>query len=219
MTAKNYKGILFDFDGVLADTMGDHYAAWNHALSFYNTTVLRENFFPLEGMPVALMAGEICKSAGISPSCSQELLKNKDEYYLKKSKTIFYPFVEEFIDLLHSRDIPMAIVSGGRYERIRYSTPPAFLEKFKALITAESTKRGKPHPDPYLEGARLLGLEAEDCIVVENAPLGIQSAKAAGACCLAVASTVERAKLQEADEIVDAFQDLCGLTSIRPFLT
>lgn len=219
MMIKNYKGILFDFDGVLADTMNDHYAAWNHALSLYKTVVDRDYFTPLEGMPVALMAGEICKRAGVDPIYSLELLKSKDEYYLKNNKTVFYPFVEEFIDLLHSRNIPIAVVSGGRYERIRSSTPPAFLEKFRALITAESTQRGKPFPDPYLEGARLLGLEPEDCIVVENAPLGIKSAKAAGAYCLAVASTVERAKLQEADEIVDVFKDLCDLNSVRSLLT
>ena len=138
---------------------------------------------------------------------------------LKNHRLVFYPSVKEFIDLLHSRDIPIAIVSGGRSERIRSSAPSVFLDKFKTIITAESTKRGKPFPDPYLEGARLLGFEAEDCIVVENAPLGIRSAKAAGAYCIAIASTVRRVKLREADEIVDVFQDLRDLISIRQFLT
>lgn len=214
----SFQGILFDFDGVLADTMEDHFHAWNYALGAYQTAIAAEDFFPLEGMPVARMAMEICRRVGIDKVYAAELVIKKDVHYLRKPQMKLYPSVEEIIDQLFTKKIPMAIVSGGRYERIAASTPAAFLGKFLAVVTGEKTPRGKPHPDPYLEGSRLLNLKPPQCIVVENAPLGIQAAKAAGAYCIAIASTVEKEMLQDADEIVNNFSDLASLSLMQKLL-
>lgn len=216
---KKFKGFLFDFDGVLADTMEDHFRAWNHALDAHHAGIATQDFFSLEGMPVSIMAGEICARAGVDRARAPELLEKKDAYYLRHhTQAKLYPLVEETIGRLYEKKIPMAIVSGGRYARIAVSTPVAFLEKFSAVVTGEKTPRGKPYPDPYLEGARLLSLKPQQCIVVENAPLGIQAAKAAGAYCIAIASTVEKQMLEDADEIIDMFSKLSSLPLVQELL-
>ena len=208
------RAILFDFDGVLADTMMENFGAWNHALSYHGAAIASDDFFVLEGMPVARMAAEICGITKVDPLHSPDLLRRKEEYYMAHRSFRLYPGVEDLIALLASQDIPMGIVSGGRYSRIAASAPSDFLAQFKAIVTGEHTTRGKPFPDPYLEGARQLGVDPTYCIVVENAPLGIMAAKAAGMHCIAICSTVTQYNLKDADEVVNAFGDLSQLESI-----
>lgn len=212
---QNIQGILFDFDGVLADTMNDHFTAWSEALKQHGAFVLPEHFFSLEGMPVPAMAREICRRAGINGAKAEEVMRHKERYYLAHHRYALYPGVEEYIFALHANGVPMAIVSGGREERICASVPEVFLNKFTALVGCESTPRGKPFPDPYLKGAEKLGVRAPECAVVENAPLGIQAAKSAGAYCIAIASTVSRDMLAGADEIVDSFASLRRVVRIQ----
>ena len=75
-------------------------------------------------------------------------------------------------------------------------------------MTGDQFSRGKPDPEPYLKGALALGLPPTECIAVENAPMGIQSAKRANSYCIAICSTVDRDVLNEADEVIDQFEDL-----------
>ena len=75
------------------------------------------------------------------------------------------------------------------------------------IITGDSLPRGKPHPDQYIEGIRGLDLDPEQVLAVENAPLGIIAAKAAGLHCVALAHTLGRNFLKDADCTYDTFQD------------
>ena len=93
-----------------------------------------------------------------------------------------------------------------------------FLERFQAIVTGEDTTVGKPSPEPYLRGAEKLGVRPEACIVVENAPIGIESAKRAGAYCIALCTTVSREALRQADEIVDSFEALREVPLITQLL-
>jgi sugar-phosphatase len=74
----------------------------------------------------------------------------------------------------------------------------------KVLITADDVAHGKPHPEPYLKGAQLLGVSAEECLVIEDAPAGIRSAHAAAIKVIALASTYPASKLGEADAVVES---------------
>jgi mannitol-1-/sugar-/sorbitol-6-phosphatase len=69
------------------------------------------------------------------------------------------------------------------------------------LVTAEDVANGKPHPEPYLRAAKLLGVKAEECLVIEDAPAGIRSARAGGMKVIALASTYPASKLGEADAV------------------
>ena len=78
----------------------------------------------------------------------------------------------------------------------------------RVLVTADEVTNGKPHPEPYLKGAQLLGFDPVDCLVIEDAPAGIQSAHAGGMKAIGVASTFPASELHAADAVVSALQQI-----------
>jgi len=97
------------------------------------------------------------------------------------------------------------VTSGTRHlasERLRFFGIPAP----KVMITADDVANGKPHPAPYLKGAELLGMSPAECLVIEDAPAGIQSAHAAGMKVIALASTYPASALNEADLVIPKLQ-------------
>ena len=93
------------------------------------------------------------------------------------------------------------VTSGSRLlaqNRLRYCGLPVP----KVLVTSDDVTNGKPHPEPYLQGAEKLGLRPAECLVIEDAPAGIQSARAGGMKVIGLASTYGAAKLAEADAVV-----------------
>jgi sugar-phosphatase len=78
----------------------------------------------------------------------------------------------------------------------------------KALITADEVRNGKPSPEPYLKGAKLVGFAPEDCLVFEDTPPGIEAAHAAGMRCVALTTTYEREKLTTAEATITDFRDI-----------
>ncbi|HET7208285.1 MAG TPA: HAD family hydrolase [Terriglobales bacterium] len=78
-----------------------------------------------------------------------------------------------------------------------------------ALVSADDVTQGKPHPEPYLRGAQLLGFDPANCVVIEDAPAGIRAAHAGGMKAIALTSTFGPEELSEADAIIPGLRDLC----------
>lgn len=216
-----FRAIIFDFDGTLADTMGDHFRAWQAVMAEYGIRLLPEDYYPLEGVRVAELPRRFFTTYHQSPRDEEVIVRNKEEYYLAHHRFAFYRGVEGFIGELHGKGIPMAVVTTGLRQRLQHSVPAGFLEQFHAVVTGEDTAEGKPSPQPYLRGAERLGVPAVECIVVENAPLGIEAAKRAGAYCVALCMTVPRRLLEQqtrADEVVDSFEALRDSRGVRQLL-
>jgi len=109
------------------------------------------------------------------------------------------------IDLV--RSIPSGrwgvVTSGSRLlaqNRLRYCGLPVP----EVLVTSDDVTHGKPHPEPYLKGAERIGFPAPECLVIEDAPAGIQSARAAGSKVIGLASTYPLERLSQADAVVQA---------------
>ena len=99
------------------------------------------------------------------------------------------------------------VTSGSRLlaqNRLRYCGLPVP----EVLVTSDDVANGKPHPEPYLKGAKLLGFPPEECLVIEDAPAGIQSARAGGMKVIGMASTYQPEKLAMAEAIIKAFSQL-----------
>ena len=203
-----FKGILFDFDGTLADTMKSHYLAWKCALEEHGVHIQARDYYPLEGMRLQDIATELTKGHCWTQEKINLLVRRKKEFYTRKPSVQFYPGVESLVTDLRKQKILMAIVTAGHLDQLRLSVSAEFLDKFNALITGDQVSYGKPHPESYMLGAQILGLDPQQCIAVENSPLGVQSAKQAGVYCIAVCSTVKRDDLVGADMIIDKFKDL-----------
>lgn len=213
-----HKAVLFDFDGVLGKTMEDNFRAWQLAMRDLGADIAPEEYFPLEGMKVAVLAETLCRMKGIACEAPEDIVRRKEAYYFAHHSFELYPGVRELVARLKEKGVLQAIVTAGRMDRLQKTVDGSFLRLFDAIVTGDKTERGKPFPDPYLMGAREVGYDPVECIVVENAPLGIQSAKAAGAYCIAIASTMGREYLREADEIIEEFKDLRSLSLLRMFL-
>lgn len=208
------KGILFDFDGVLAVTMEDNYRAWTAVFKNLSYTVKADEYYLLEGMRMLDIAKKFCRAGGINEELAGDIVVKKDEYYARNHAFQFYPGVENSIANLKKAGIPMGIVTASGKNRLTTTVSPEFLGNFSSVITSETGGKGKPFPDPYRSGASELNLNPAECIVVENAPLGIQSAKSAGAYCVAITSTLPKKHLSGADKIIDAFTELERLEQI-----
>ena len=206
------KGVLFDFDGTLADTMEGHYLAWKSALAEHGISIDARDFYPLEGTDLHEIAKMFAKGPIWTAESIDALVQKKKEYYVGIQSIAFYPAVETEISELQGRKVPRSIVTAGHLDQLKATVPGEFLDRFDVLLTGDQYKRGKPDPEPYLKGANALGLRPEECIAVENAPLGVLSAKRANTYCIGICSTVGRDILAEADEVLDQFEDLKSST-------
>ena len=214
----NFKGILFDFDGTLADTMEGHYLAWRKALGEYGISIQATDYYPLEGSSMHEIAKTFIKDRPWKESEIEELVQKKKKNYVELQTVTFYPGVESLVSKLKANKIPMAIVTAGHLDQLFLTVPHTFLSNFNALVTGDMILHGKPDPESYITGALKLGLKVEECIAVENAPLGIQSAKRAKIFCIGICSTVGQKELEQADEIVIQFEDLIRMNIIKRFL-
>ena len=213
-----YRAVLFDLDGTLAMTMEDNFRAWRAALLKYGVEINIEDYYPLEGLRLHEVARKFSEKYHLKDTDEKEIVKTKERYYLDNHQFTFYPGVEELITLLRSKNVLIAMVTAGLANRINNSVPIKFLEKFDCIVTGDGTEEGKPSPEPYLRAAEQLEVEPEECIAVENAPLGIESAKNAGIYCIAICSTLGKSYLEEADEVVDSFESLKDLETIKQLL-
>jgi len=203
---KNFKAVLFDLDGTLADTMDDNFKAWRNAFEKYNVNIKKEDYFPLEGMNVFEIARVISNKYNIN-SNHEKIVRLKNDYYLKNHKFRFYSGAEELINSLKKKKL-LALVSASPREKLEKTVPETFLRNFKNVISGDDVENGKPNPEPYLKAMDVLSLKPEECTVIENAPLGIQSAKAAGIYCIAITNTLPKKELRLADKIVFNFKEL-----------
>jgi len=211
---QEFKAVLFDFDGVIADTMEDNFLAWKKSFLNYNIEIQKQDYFPLEGMKLMQIAKIISEKYGLVLKDYSELVNKKNEYYLQNNVFSFYPGVLEMVDFLKNKGKLLAIVSASPREKLEKTVPKDFLDKFDTVISGENTINGKPHPEPYLKAMEKLNIEAEKSIVIENAPLGIKSAKSAKVYCIALATTLNKEYLQEADEIINNHEELGRLLGL-----
>ena len=202
--------ILFDFDGTLADTMHDLFLAWEKAFKYFEIEIKKEDYFPLEGMKVLEIAKTISKKYNLSTD-PLKILELKNKYYLEKHSFSLYPGVLDLISLLKNKGVKIGIVSASPLEKLENTVPKEFLSKFNAVISGDDTKEGKPNPEPYLTAMKKLNVFPSECVVIENAPLGIKAAKASGAYCIAITTTLKKEFLQEADEIFNNIKEVLYL--------
>lgn len=202
------KAVIFDFDGVVGNTMNDNFIAWEKALLFYQIKVTPLDYFLLEGMTRFQIAYELIKHHQILDININELVNRKEKYYAKYHKYKLYPEIIDILFLLKENNVNMGLVTGASKNRIQNTVDKALLDYFSIIITADDVDKGKPDPEPYVRAIQALKLDASQCLVIENAQLGIQSAKKAGCKCFAIETTLPKQYLEGADEIFSSHVEL-----------
>lgn len=200
------KAVLFDFDGVIADTLTYHVQAWKKVFDKYKVKIFPEDVYLLEGR----LADDICrllaekKGLSLDDPTITNLTKQKRAIYNQITKAKVYPATRNLIKDLERASLKKALVTGSIIRNIEPVVGKDFLLNFDVIITGDQVTHNKPHPEPYLMAAIKLKVEPDECIVVENAPSGIKSAKQAGMFCIAIRTTIKNENyLKEADLIVE----------------
>lgn len=202
------KGILFDFDGVVVKSMEYHTKAWQYAFNKIGVDLKKEEFLLMEGRGVRSLTEDMIKKHDLNSKLVEEIIDIKIDYFDKINKVEFYDGFFELLDFLKSRSILMAIVTGGLKERVNDFMKEYLDGYFSAVVCSDDVKNTKPFPEPYLKGLEKLGLKAEECLVIENAPLGIQAAKDAQIKVIAIETTLDKSYLTKADHIVFSFAEV-----------
>lgn len=201
------KAICFDMDGVVVHTMPHHVEAWRFAFKEKGYDHNELEFYLREGMPGRKTIMDIFKSSQL-PVTEEEI---EEIYVIKRNyfkENANYTFIKETLSLLeylYKKEIPISLVTGSRREFVDEVLEKLPVE-FNSVITGDDVIEGKPSPEPYLKPMSKLSFDPSEWLVIENAPLGIESAKQAGAFCLAVETTLEEKYLTKADVIVSPSQ-------------
>ncbi len=205
------KGVLFDFDGVVVKSMEQHFDAWQKAFSEKGIHLSPDEFFVLEGQGIETIAGILGKKHGMDDKALSEIMEWKVNYYNKIMTIEFYDNFIDMIKNLKSLKVPTGIVTGGSRSRVEKIVKENLNGYFDILVSVDDVDHGKPFPDPFLKGAELLNLSPEECIVVENAPLGIRGAIRAEMTVIAVKTTLNEVHLKEAHHIAENFLEVGDL--------
>ncbi|MFH1351964.1 MAG: HAD family phosphatase [bacterium] len=205
---KRYEAVLFDFDGVLARTMEDNYNAWKYAFSLRGIDITKEEYFLLEGASTKKVAEHFLGENAGNPEMVRETVDMKEKYYMDNNKFSLYEGAEELVRNLKKKKYLLGLVSGASRERLSKSVQQSFLSLFDVVITGDDTDNCKPAPDSYLAAAERLTVAPSGCVVVENAPMGIEAAVRAGMYCVAVCSTLDRKYLEKADKIIHRLTEI-----------
>ncbi len=197
------KAIIFDMDGVLVDSMRFQADAWAKAFQDAGINIVREDIYELEGSNDKRLIKSIFKEARKEPEPEHfERLPEKKRDLLEFDRIKPFEGIPECLDEL-KRNFRLAMVSGSNRNTVGKIVDKFFSGYFDVVINGSDLERGKPDPDPYLKALEMLGLTKNECMVIENAPLGITAAKRAGLYCVAVASMLEPEKVQHADLVLE----------------
>jgi len=195
------RAVLFDYDGVLVNSMPFHVKAWQSVFSDFEITIKPEEVLLREGARSNELALEIFADRGVEISELElkELIDKKQKLYRKITEAKIENGTELFLKSLKQRGKLIGLVTGTVRLNVEHSHSPEFIELFDTITTADDIKKGKPNPECYLNAARELSVSPDNCLAVENAPLGIQAAKNAGMQVAALMTTLEKEELPHAD--------------------
>ena len=208
---ERFKAVLFDFDGVIGKTMEDSCRAWAQACTEFGLTFDPEEFYLCEGMKSTEYARRLVERHGRDGDEAETLIARKNEIYSGNNQFSLYVGIESLVARLRDDGIKVGVVSGGSRQRLLSGRSGELLKRCDTVVTGDELKQGKPSPEGYVQAARELKLSPAECLVIENAPLGIKSAKDAGMTCIGVCSTLSSNYLREADAVVTDHAELMQL--------
>lgn len=178
--ASNIKGLIFDLDGTLIDSMPQHYQAWKDVFKNYGFDYPEDVFYEYAGMPSYKIVDALNKRFNLTlhPFKTTE---EKEDVFVTMIQDIQY--IAPIIELVkkHHQKLPMSIGTGGRTKIVDKIIKTIGLDDyFDIVVTADDVTLHKPHPDTFLKCAQMMGVDPVSCLVFEDGDKGIEAAKKAG---------------------------------------
>lgn len=188
ITHEKIKGFLFDVDGVLYDSMPQHAKSWAVAFKDLGLTLPAKPVYACEGMTEVQCVNFLASAihTKLTRREQKEMVEKKREAYNDYANPKYIPGAIELLEFLRKRKIKRCLVTGSEQLKTIKNVQKDFHITRASLVTGGEVKHGKPHPEPYLLALKKLKLLPSEAIAVENAPLGITSAKRAGLTCVAL---------------------------------
>ncbi|HOV13929.1 MAG TPA: beta-phosphoglucomutase family hydrolase [Spirochaetota bacterium] len=186
--------VIFDFDGTLVDSEENYYKADKILLSQYDIHFTEDMKKKYIGTGNLEMMKQIKEAYSIKDSV-ETLLEKKNSIYLDiaRKDTKIFPEMKKLIEILKKNDYPIAIASGSSPIILKELLSKLSLTKyFDVVVSAEDVKKGKPAPDIFLEAAKRLEVNPENCLVLEDSVYGVEAAKRSFMYCMAIPYLIEK---------------------------
>ena len=180
---KKYEGYIFDCDGTLADAMPLHHQTWNQALTQHGAK------FEFTWKLMQILAGMGAKDTiaylnnKFKENLDYKVIHATKVRLFQKGNTIVNPIndVVNFAKECKEKDLPIAVCSGGCKQNVHKTLNLLGIKNlFDFIFTQEDVNKGKPDPEMFLNAAKAMKTDPKNCLVFEDAPKGIEAAKAAG---------------------------------------
>ncbi len=199
--ARPAPAIAFDMDGTVLDSMPVHLFTWQRTLAPLGIALTAADLYPLEGVPTEPTAQRLTEKFLGRPCPAEEarrLAETKWALFLQVFRPTFVPGMVPLLHDLRGRGYRLGLVTDSARRVVEECLTPAVAGLFDVIVSGDQVSRGKPDPEPYRLAAEGLGFPPGACLAVENAPLGIRSAKGAGMACVALTTTLPAGQLADA---------------------
>jgi len=210
MDKKRVQAVVFDMDGVLVDNTHFHNESWQMFCRDHDIKLSKEE---LSRFTIGRTVKDVFRDwfgQDISDDQIEQYREEKERYYRKifRPNLKSTPGLMSFLNYLREQKISMSIATSGHPENVDFIVDGLKIrEYFSAIINSDDVTRGKPDPQVYLLAAERLCVNPEDCLAVEDTPVGVESAKNAKMKCLAVLFSYSRDDLKQADYIIKDFTE------------
>ncbi len=221
MPRSKARAVIWDMDGVIADTAPYHLKAWQGVFQKGGVNFTEDNFRNSFGQRNDTIIRSVLGKE-VSADEIEVISNEKDESFRQGIRQNLKPLpgAIKLIESLTKNEFKLALASSAPIENIQLLITGLGIKNcFRAIISGRDVAEGKPNPQGFLLAAQKLEVKPENCIVIEDAVAGVAAAKRAGMHCLAITNTHPRTSLMEADLIVDTLEavsvkDLEGLLSL-----
>jgi beta-phosphoglucomutase len=207
------QAIVFDFDGVLADSEPLHMRAYQEVLAPLGVRIGRDEYYARYlgfNDEDAFRAVAADQGLALTDGRLDAMVAEKGRAYqrLLGSADVVYPGAAACVERLGA-EYPLGIASGALRHEIETILRAAGLARhFTFIVASGDTPNSKPAPDPYARAARLHGVPPSACLAIEDSRWGIESAQAAGLTCIGITTSYSRADLRAADLVIDSLDRL-----------
>ena len=210
MKSKSHiKGFIFDMDGVLIDSMKYHYKSFSKIFDDLNIRLKPEEVYKREGQSSKEIFQQILQEKGVKMSEEKikGLVDRRRNIFEDLEETKSYSEMQEIMPLLKEK-YKLGVVSGSNKETVNKFISKEYENTFDAIVTGDDVENTKPDPEPFKKGSKILNLNENEIIVIENSPLGIKSVNKTKMTCIGVATYLPQKYLKEAKKTFKNHKEL-----------
>jgi beta-phosphoglucomutase len=203
------RGVLWDMDGVLVDTVEYHFQAWKEILKGCGKQLTREQFTPAIGKNNRETL-RMLLSDWDSIDKPEDLFIEKELAFREsiQGRAQLLPGVDMWLRILQDVGVRQAIASSAPIGNVDVLVDELKIRDYFLAICSGSGLPSKPHPAVFFEASRLIDVEPKNCVVIEDSRVGVIAAKRAAMRCIAVTTSYPARDLDEADHVVESLETL-----------